>query len=184
MVAGQFSWDTMVFCLPVFCGCWWEKEYGGLLLLYIAGNMGKCHASFESSTLLLMIWLLSKFSLFSSSIVCPILRRPKSWLFFLVKSWHDLSKKKSHPEAIFFYSIGLVKLEKGAKTMITSAAWPRITVSSLWNLTTFNYLVVWPTKCLKNNVMINDTKTFFKNKHLEKPSFSLRKKNYFKKLLI
>ena len=24
--------------------------------------------------------------------------------------------------------------------------------------------------------MINDTKTFFKNKHLEKPSFSLRKK--------
>ena len=104
--------------------------------------------------------------------------------FFFVKSWHDLSKKKSHPEAIFFYSIGLVKLEKGAKTMIASAAWPRITVSSLWNLTTFNYLVVWPTKCLKNNVMINDTKTFFKNKHLEKPSFSLRKKNYFKKLLI
>ena len=179
MVAGQFSWDTMVFCLPVFCGCWWEKEYGGLYY-YIAGIMGKCHASFESSTLLLMIRLLSKFSLFS--IVCPILRRPKS--FFFVKSWHDLSKKSLTLKLYFFYSIGLVKLEKGAKTMITSAAWPRITVSSLWNLTTFNYLVVWPTKCLKNNVMINDTKTFFKNKHLEKPSFSLRKKNYFKKLLI
>ena len=163
MVAGQFSWDTMVFCLPVFCGCWWEKEYGGLLLLYIAGNMGKCHASFESSTLLLMIWLLSKFSLFSSSIVCPILRRPKSWLFFL-SNLDMICQKKSLTLklGIFFYSIALVKLEKGAKTMIASVAWPRITVSSLWNLTTFNYLVVWPTKCLKNNVMINDTKTFLK----------------------
>lgn len=82
--------------------------------------------------------------------------------FFFVKSWHDLSKKSLTLKLYFFYSIGLVKLEKGAKTMITSAAWPRITVSSLWNLTTFNYLVVWPTKCLKNNVMINDTKTFLK----------------------
>ena len=96
--------------------------------------------------------------------------------FFLSNLDMICQKKSLTLKLYFFYSIGLVKLEKGAKTMITSAAWPRITVSSLWNLTTFNYLVVWPTKCLKNNVMINDTKTFFKNKHLVKPSFSLRKK--------
>ena len=163
MVAGQFSWDTMVFCLPVFCGCWWEKEYGGLLLLYIAGNMGKCHASFESSTLLLMIWLLSKFSLFLLLLSVPFWGGQKVDYFFL--SNLDMicqNKSLTLKLGIFFYSIALVKLEKGAKTMIASVAWPRITVSSLWNLTTFNYLVVWPTKCLKNNVMINDTKTFVK----------------------